>query len=117
MWGEDLKKKTFLVLASFLFLWTILTILAVTWGTRFDWPDNVHIDYGFPLVWSTQTLSTLTGTVDLWTVNLTALTTNLVFWLATMLTITAILLYFFNKNNLTNKKSNPRKQDSKAPKT
>jgi len=75
----------------------VLTILAVTWGTRFDWPDYVHIDYGFPLVWGTQTLSTIVGPVNLWNVDVTALMMDLAFWLAIMAIVVSIMLYFFNR--------------------
>jgi hypothetical protein len=94
---ENLTKKGLLIVLSFLLLWTILTILAVTWGTRYDWPDNVHLDYGFPLVWSTNTLSTIIGPVNLWIVDVTALMMNLIFWLGIMLVTASILVYFFNK--------------------
>jgi hypothetical protein len=76
---------------------TLIILSAVTWGTRFDWPDNVHVDYGFPLVWSTNTLSIISGAVNLWTVDITALMMNLGVWLGIMLIIEAVLLYFFNK--------------------
>lgn len=78
----------------------ILTILFMTWGTRYDWPDNVHVDYGVPFTWSTQTLSTIGGSVNLWTVDITALILNLVLWLGILLISTAVLLYFFNKKSL-----------------
>jgi hypothetical protein len=94
--GIKLNKNLLIVLA-FLVLWTVLTVLGVTWGTRFDWPDNVHVDYGFPLVWSTQTLNTIIGPVNLWTVDITALMMNLVFWLGTMLAVTLLVLYTFDK--------------------
>jgi hypothetical protein len=92
-----MNKKNTLIILSFLIIWIILTIMAVTWGTRFDWPDNVHVDYGFPLVWSTNTLSIISGAVNLWTVDITALMMNLGVWLGIMLIIEAVLLYFFNK--------------------
>jgi len=96
--GErNLTKKGLLIVVSFLLLWTILTILAVTWGIKYDWPDNVHLDYGFPLVWSTNTLSTIIGSVNLWAVDVTALIMNLIFWLGIMLVTVSILFYFFNK--------------------
>ena len=76
----------------------LLTILAMSWGNRFDWPDNVHINYGFPLTWSTQTLSTIIGPVNLWTVDITALILNLTIWFTIMLITTTILLYLLNKN-------------------
>jgi hypothetical protein len=92
-----MSKKSIFVILSFLIIWMTLTIGAVTWGTRFDWPDNVHIDYGIPFVWSTNTLSTIIGAANLWTVDITALIMNLVFWLGIMLIIETVLLYFFNR--------------------
>jgi len=104
-------KKKFLILLSFLIIWSILTILAVTWGTKFDWPDAVHVDYGVPLVWSTQTLSTIVGSVNLWIVDISALILNFIFWLGLMLSITSILLYFFSE-----KASNQKKLDKEVTK-
>ena len=74
-----MKKKSILFVLFFMVVWTILSILCITWGNRFDWPDNVHIDYGFPFVWSTQTLSTITGAVNLWAVDTTVLIWTLFF--------------------------------------
>jgi hypothetical protein len=88
--------KRYWVILSFLVVWAVLTVLAVTWGTRFDWPDYVHINYGLPLVWSTQTLNTIVGPVDLWNVDVTALMMDLVFWLGIMAIVASIMLYFFN---------------------
>ena len=90
------KKSNFILLATNI-LWIALTILAVTWGTKFDWPDNIHINYGFPFVWSTNTLSTITGAVNIWTVDITALIMNLGLWLGLMLITELILLYLLNK--------------------
>jgi len=88
--------KRFWVVLSFLVVWAVLTAVAVTWGTKFDWTDNVHIDYGFPLVWATQSLSTIIGPVDLWSVDISALLVNLIFWLGMMLIVVSVMLYFFN---------------------
>jgi hypothetical protein len=93
-------KKSNTSLLFFLTIWTILMILFVTWGTRYDWPDNVHVDYGFPITWSTQTLSTIVGSVNVWTVDILALILNLILWLGILLIIAAISLYFFNKKSL-----------------
>ena len=92
-----MNKKRILILMAANIFWVMFTVLAVTWGTRFDWPDNVHIDYGFPFVWSTNTLSTLTGAVNIWAVDITALIMNMGLWLGIMLITESILLYFFNK--------------------
>ena len=92
-----MTKKSLLIIFSFLLIMALLTILAMSWGNRFDWPDNVHVNYGFPLTWSTQTLSTIIGPVNLWTVDVTALILNLTIWFTIMLITTTILLYLLNK--------------------
>jgi len=92
-----MTKKSILILLAISILWIVITILAVIWGTRFDWPDNIHVDYGFPFIWSTNTLSTITGAVNIWTVDITALTMNIGLWLGIMLIIESVVLYFFNK--------------------
>ena len=94
-----MNKKNISIILVFLVFWTILTILAVTWGNRLNWPDNVHVDYGFPFVWSTNTLSIITGAVNIWTVDITVLIMNLGLWLGIMVIIEVVLLYYFNKNN------------------
>ena len=65
-------------------IWVAVTIVALTWGFTYDWPDFVQIDYGFPFVWATHTLSTIAGPADIWEVNITALTTDLLLWLGSM---------------------------------
>ena len=92
-----MTKKRMLILLAVNILWVILAILSVAWGTRYDLPDNVHLDYGFPFVWSTNTLSTIAGAVSLWTVDITALITNIGLWLGIMLVIESVLLYFLNE--------------------
>ena len=90
-------KRRFLILLAINIFWVILTILAVSWGTRFDWPDNVHINYGFPLAWSTNTLSTIAGAVNIWVVDITALILNIGLWMGIMLITESVLLHFFDK--------------------
>lgn len=92
------KKKSWVIL-PFLFIWVVFTTLAVTWGIRYDWPDYVHIDYGFPLVWATHTLSTIAGPVDLWEVNVTILLIDLLLWLGTMSIVVSIMMHFFAGQN------------------
>ena len=91
-----MRKSSKLVLLLFMIIWIIISILATTWGTMKDWPDNVHIDYGFPFVWSTQTLSTIAGPTVLWTVDITGLTVNLALWLGIMLIGASALFYFLD---------------------
>jgi hypothetical protein len=97
-------KKRFLIIIFLLLVWASLTILAVSWGIRYDWPDNVHIDYGLPLVWATHTTSTIIGPMNIWTVNIPSLITDLSLWIGTMIIGTAIIFYVRqtakNKNSL-----------------
>jgi len=74
-------------------VWTALTIIALTWGFRYDWPDFVHVDYGFPIVWATHTLSTIAGPADIWEVNITTLTMDLVLWLGSMVAAMACIFW------------------------
>jgi len=85
-------RKTLLVL-SFMVIWAAITAVALLWGFTYNWPDFVHVDYGLPLTWATNTLSTIVGPVNQWSVNTSALLLDLVFWLGTMTAAVALLLY------------------------
>jgi hypothetical protein len=63
------------------------------WGIHYNWPDNVHVDYGLPLTWATNTLSTFAGPADLWSVNLTSLLVDLVFWLGISTGAVAVMIW------------------------
>lgn len=69
----------------FIILWSAATVLAVTLGITYNWPDYVHVNYGFPLVWGTHTLNTIHGPVDIWQVDVVALMVDLVLFLGTLL--------------------------------
>lgn len=86
-------KKRFLIITFFLVAWVILTILSVSCGIKYDWPDTVHVDYGLPIVWATHTTSTIAGQVSLWTVDISILIIDLSFWLGTMLIGASIMFY------------------------
>lgn len=68
----------------FSILWTSILILALSAGIKIDWPDNVHVNYGFPFVWGINTLVTIYGPVNLWTVQPSLLVLDLVVWLGFM---------------------------------
>jgi len=85
-------RKT-LVVSLFAAVWIVATILALLWGFTYNWPDNVHVDYGVPLSWATNTVSTQAGPANLWTVNIFNLLVDLVFWLGIMTMAVATLLY------------------------
>lgn len=80
-------------------LWVSIAVLAVTWGFMFDWPDYVHVNYGFPFVWATHTLVTIAGPVDKWNVNVAALIVDLTLWLGSLVIVTAALLYLQSRTS------------------
>ena len=82
-----------LVILLFMGLWIAVTAAGLLWGFRYDWPDFVHVDFGVPLTWATNTLSTFAGPADLWSVNIQNLLINLVFWMAIMVAAVALMLY------------------------
>jgi hypothetical protein len=81
------------IIPLFMVVWTIVTVSALLWGFPYNWPDNVHIDYGLPLVWGTNTTSTITGPANLWSISTFNLLIDLVFWLSIMIAATAVLLF------------------------
>ena len=93
-----MKSKIILTLVYVAVL-SLITILATTYGNQINWPDNVHVNYGFPFVWATQTLSTIVGAVNIWAVDIVALTINLSLWLGiTIVGSAALMLLIKGKN-------------------
>ena len=75
----------------FTVVWSALTIVALTWGTRTDVPDYLQESHGFPLVWATHDLGTIAGPVDIWSVDLSALIIDLSFWLGLMVLVLIVM--------------------------
>jgi hypothetical protein len=86
-----MRKK--LLILIFLVVWIFVACLALLFGFNYSWPDNVHVNYGLPLTWGTNTLSTFVGPVDNWSVSILNLLVDLLFWLGIMTTIVGVLLY------------------------
>ncbi len=85
-------RKTLIVIV-FMLIWSALTIVALLVGFTYNWPDFVHVDYGLPLTWATNTLSTFAGPANAWSVDISALAVDLVFWLGIMTAAVAVMLY------------------------
>ncbi|XES76397.1 MAG: hypothetical protein ACBZ72_09465 [Candidatus Bathyarchaeia archaeon] len=85
-------RKTLIVIA-FMLPWSALTAVALLFGFTYNWPDFVHVDYGLPLTWATNTLSTFAEPANAWSVDISALAVDLVFWLGIMTAAVAVLLY------------------------
>lgn len=81
--------------------WTLAAIVATAWGTLFDWPDFVHINYGFPLTFATHTTSTFVGAVDQWTVDVGALASDVLFWIAGTIVIFIAFIYLARREAKT----------------
>ncbi len=79
----------------FIIIWTAISISATLWGFKYNWPDFVHVNYGLPLTWATNTLSTFVGPANIWVVSITYLMLDLLFWLGLMTVVVAIMLYKF----------------------
>ena len=77
----------------FMLVWVAVTIFALLSGIQYSWPDNVHVDYGMPFIWATNTLSTIAGPANLWDVNLTSLLFDLMLWLGIMVIAIALILW------------------------
>ena len=86
-----MQKKLAIIL--FILVWIVITCVALLFGFTYNWPDFVHVDYGLPLTWATNTQSTIAGPVDQWVVNPSNLLADLIFWLGIMTTAITVLLY------------------------
>jgi len=62
-----------------------VALLAMLWGSTYSVPDLVRVSYGLPLNWGVNTLNTIAGPVDRWSVDLVSLAVDLVFWFATLI--------------------------------
>jgi len=64
-----------------------VALLAMLWGSTYSVPDLVRVSYGLPLNWGVNTLDTIAGPVDRWSVDLVSLAIDLVFWFATLIVV------------------------------
>ena len=64
-----------------------IALLTMLWGSTYSVPDLVRVDYGLPLRWGANTLDTLAGPVDRWSVDVMSLALDLVFWFVTLIVV------------------------------
>ncbi len=74
-------------------VWAIATVASMTYGITYNWPDFVHVNYGFPVAFATHTISTFTGAADSWAVDLGSLATDLAFWALGMIAVFLVVGY------------------------
>ncbi len=82
--------------------WALGAIAALVWGTLLNWPDFVHVNYGFPFAFATHTTSTIVGAVDQWSLDIGALANDLLFWIAGTIAIFVGFIYLARREALTN---------------
>ncbi len=78
----------------FSIFWAFVLILALSVGIKVDWPDYVHVNYGFPFVWGVNTLVTIYGPVNIWMVQPLMLSLDLMFWLVIMILGICLILKY-----------------------
>jgi hypothetical protein len=62
-----------------------VALLAMLWGSTYSVPDLVRVSYGLPLTWGVNTINTIAGPVDKWSIDLSSLAIDLVFWFVTLI--------------------------------
>jgi hypothetical protein len=68
-------------------LTVVVALLAMLWGFTYSVPDLIRVSYGIPMNWGFNTLDTIAGPVNRWSVDLVALAVDLVFWFATLIVV------------------------------
>ena len=72
-------------------LCSVLAVIGVAYGRLISFPDAVSRLYGLPITWGVHQLVTIAGPVDVWSINITNLAIDLIFWLITILVLPSIL--------------------------
>ena len=73
--------------------WGMVGWLAMAHGTQLNWPDFVHVNYGFPYTFAVHTLNTIAGPVDKWDVDSAALALDAALWLGGSVAVAVGLAY------------------------
>ena len=75
-----------------------VAVVSMTYGTTYNWPDFVHVNYGIPLAFATHTLDTIAGPVDTWSLDVGSLAADLIFWLAGIMVILLTAVYLESRS-------------------
>ncbi len=102
-----IRVRHFVLTTAVSMAWAIAIVASMTYGTTYNWPDYLHVDYGFPITFAIHTLNTIAGPVDRWSLNVGALAADLVFWSLGMALIFLIV-------ELLAHRSGPRESRDKA---
>ena len=75
-----------------LVLLAVFALIAMLWGWTYSVPDLVRVSYGLPLNWGENTLDTIAGPVDRWSISLTSMAVDLVLWFVAIIALNRYLL-------------------------
>ena len=65
----------------------LIALIAIIYGRKVTFPDNIHTSHGFPMTWGVHQLVTIAGPVDTWRVNLVNLSIDFVLWVGIVILI------------------------------
>ena len=72
----------------------VLGVFALVLGRTISIPDNVRKVHGLPLVWGEHQLVSITGPVDIWSINTMYLFFDVSFWIILVILIPVIINHF-----------------------
>ena len=96
MFEVERMKLWYVVLVDAFLL--VATILSLALGSVYDVPDLLRVNYGFPLIWGWNTLSTISGPVDIWHVDVIILAVDLFLWLTIIISVNSYLFMRVRKS-------------------
>jgi len=70
---------------------SVIAIIGIAYGRLYSVPDAASKIYGLPLNWGVHQLVNIAGPVDIWSVNITYLVLDLIFWLIILLVLPSIV--------------------------
>lgn len=68
-----------------------VALLAMVWGSVYSVPNLTRVSYGLPLNWGVNTIDTIAGPVNNWSINMAFLAVDLIFWFAVLLVVQYLL--------------------------
>lgn len=72
-------------------LTTAMVLAGLLMAFHYNWPDYVHTNYGFPMLWAIHTESTFAGPADIWSVNVNNLVADIAIWAVLSLPLVAVI--------------------------
>ena len=90
-----------------LILFGAIGTAAIVYGKIYSIPDSIDVRYGLPLTWGTNILSTISGPVNIWSVDPLRLTVDVAFWFTVLIAASALV----NFRRGTPKETQPRQAE------